>query len=140
MPDIDELLAVLDLEPTGGTTYQADSMAFGGGAVVFGGQLLAQTIMAAATADRAKEVKSVHTVFARGASTEAPLEFDVETMQQGRSFASATVTVRQGDRLCTRSLVLLHSPDPDLIRHQAEAPDVVSADESAPSPHAGGFW
>ena len=140
MPDIDELLAVLDLEPTGGTTYQADSMAFGGGAVVFGGQLLAQTIMAAATADRAKEVKSVHTVFARGASTEAPLEFDVETMQQGRSFASATVTVRQWDRLCTRSLVLLHSPDPDLIRHQAEAPDVVSADESAPSPHAGGFW
>jgi acyl-CoA thioesterase len=140
MPDIDELLAVLELEPTGDTTWRGASMVFGGGTVVFGGQLLAQTIVAAATVDRDKEVKSVHTVFARGASADLPLEFEVDVMQQGRSFASATVTVRQGDRLCTRSLVLLHAPDPDLIRHQSAAPDVASADEAPPSPHAGGFW
>ena len=140
MPDIDELLAVLELEPTGDTTWRGASMEFGGGTVVFGGQLLAQTIVAAATVDPDKEVKSVHTVFARGASADVPLEFDVEVMQKGRSFASATVTVRQADRLCTRSLVLLHAPDPDLIRHQDPAPEVAPADESVPSAHAGGFW
>jgi acyl-CoA thioesterase len=140
MPDLDELLAVLDLHPTGPGTFRADSMEFGAGAVVFGGQQLAQTIVAAATVDPAKSVKSVHTVFARGASTDRPLEFAVDVMQQGRSFASATVTISQGERLCTRSLVLLHAPDPDLIRHQDAAPEVPSAAESTPSAHGAGFW
>jgi acyl-CoA thioesterase-2 len=140
MPDIDQLLAVLDLERTGDATWRGASIEFGGGPVVFGGQLLAQTIVAAATVDAGKEVKSVHTVFARGASADTPLEFDVDVMQQGRSFASATVTVRQAERLCTRSLVLLHAPDPDLIRHQSAAPDVVSAADAPPSPHSSGFW
>ncbi len=140
MPELDDLLTVLTLEPTGPTTARGASIVFGGGPVVFGGQLLAQTIVAAAAALPVKSVKSVHTVFARGASTEAPLEFDVDVMQEGRSFASATVTVAQGGRLCTRSLVLLHAPDPDLIRHQDPAPEVGSAADAVPSAHGNGFW
>ncbi|HEX7460508.1 MAG TPA: acyl-CoA thioesterase domain-containing protein [Acidimicrobiales bacterium] len=140
MPELDELLAVLDLDPTGERSWSGGSMDFGAGAVVFGGQLLAQTIVAAAAIDPAKSVKSVHTVFARGASTDVPLEFAVDVMQQGRSFASATVTASQGERLCTRSLVLLPAPDPDLIHHQDAAPGVPSAAESTPSSHGAGFW
>ena len=140
MPDIDELLAVLELDRTGDTTWRGSSMQVGAGSVVFGGQLLAQTVVAGATVDPTKEVKSVHTVFARGAAVDAPLEFEVDVMQQGRSFASASVTVRQGDRLCTRSLVLLHAPDPDLIRHQVDAPQVQSPEEATPSAHADGSW
>ena len=37
-------------------------------------------------------------------------------MRAGRSFASATVTVRQGDRTCATSTVLLDYPQPDVIR------------------------
>jgi len=140
VPELDHLLAVLDLRQTGATSWQGDSMEFGAGAVVFGGQLLAQTIVAAATIDPDKSVKSVHTVFARGASTDTPLEFDVDVMQKGRSFASAAVTITQGERLCTRSLVLLHAPDPDLIRHQDAAPDVAPPAGSTPSSHGAGFW
>jgi acyl-CoA thioesterase len=140
VPELDELLAVLDLDPTGDRSWTGASMDFGAGAVVFGGQLLAQTIVAAATVDPAKSVKSVHTVFARGAQVDAPLEFEVDVMQQGRSFASATVTVTQGERLCTRSLVLLHAPDSDLIRHQVAAPEVAPAERSTPSGHSAGFW
>lgn len=140
MPELDELLAALDLRHTGDTTMRGASMDFGAGTVVFGGQLLAQTIVAAATADPAKVIKSVHTVFARGASTDTLLEFAVDVMQKGRSFASVTVTVTQAERLCSRSLVLLHAPDPDLIRHQDAAPEVASAAESTPSPHLAGFW
>ena len=140
MPELDHLLAVLDLRQTGATSWQGDSMEFGAGEVVFGGQLLAQTIVAAATVDPDKSVKSVHTVFARGASTDTPLEFDVDVMQKGRSFASAAVTITQGERLCTRSLVLLHAPDPDLIRHQDAAPDVAPPAGSTPSSHGAGFW
>ena len=76
MPDLDDLLAVFALEPTGEHTWRGDSIEFGGGSVVFGGQLLAQSMLAGAAVDPAKEVKSIHTVFARGASTDAPLDFD----------------------------------------------------------------
>ena len=69
--------------------------------MVFGGQLLAQTIVAGATVDPTKEVKSVHTVFARGGALDQPLDIEVEAMHVGRALGSATVTVRQGDRLCT---------------------------------------
>jgi acyl-CoA thioesterase II len=140
VPELADLLAVFDLEPTGAGTFTGASIEFGGGSVVFGGQLLAQSLLAAATADPTKEVKSIHTVFARGGSTSAPMEYEVDVMQSGRSFASAAVTARQGDRLCTRSLVLLHAPDPDLIRHQPEAPSVGPPDDAVASPHSSGFW
>jgi acyl-CoA thioesterase-2 len=140
MPELADLLAVFDLELTGASTFTGSSIVFGGGSVVFGGQLLAQSILAGATADPSKEVKSIHTIFARGASTGAPLEFDVDLMQSGRSFASAAVTARQGERLCTRSLVLLHAPDPDLIEHQPEPPAVGSPVDAVPSEHSSGFW
>ncbi|HEY4928224.1 MAG TPA: acyl-CoA thioesterase domain-containing protein [Acidimicrobiales bacterium] len=138
--ELADLLAAFDLEPTGQGTYTGSSVEFGGGQVVFGGQLLAQSILAGATIDPAKEVKSIHTVFARGASTTAPLEFDVDAMQSGRTFASAAVTIRQDDRLCTRSLVLLHAPDPDFIEHQPGPPDVGSPWDAVASEHSSGFW
>jgi len=55
-------------------------------------------------------------------------------------WSSATVTISQGERLCTRSLVLLHAPDSDLIRHQVAAPEVAPAERSTPSGHSAGFW
>jgi len=140
MPELDDLLAALALTPTGEGTWTAPSIEFGGGSVVFGGQLLAQSMLAGATADPSKEIKSIHTIFARGASTGAPLEFGVEVMQAGRTFASATVTASQAGRLCTRSLVLLHAPDPDLIRHQSRAPEDTTPEEAEPSAHGHGWW
>ena len=107
--------------------------------MVFGGQLLAQTVVAGATVDESKSVKSVHTVFARGASLDAPLDVEVEVMSTGRAFASSTVTIRQGGKVCTRSLVLLTAVEPDLIRHQAEAPAVGAPDDTSPSSHGPGF-
>ena len=140
MADLDELLAVLSLEPAGEGRFTAGSLDFFGGAVVFGGQLLAQSVIAGAQVDLSKEVKSIHTVFARGASTAAPLEFDVDVMQTGRAFASAAVTVRQADRICTRSIVLLSAPDPDLIRHQDAMPEVGDPLDALASTHGSGFW
>jgi acyl-CoA thioesterase len=140
MPELDDLLGVFALEATGEHRWRAASIEFGGGSVVFGGQLLAQSIVAGASVDPGKVVKSIHTVFARGASTDTPLDLEVDVMQAGRTFASSTVTVRQAGRLCTRSLVLLHAPDADLIRHQPDRPGVGAPGEAAASAHASGFW
>jgi acyl-CoA thioesterase II len=126
-----DLFAALDLKATGDGRYEASSISEGAGSVVFGGQLLAQSLIAASRTMADKQALSMHTVFARGASVEAPLSIDVDTMHSGRAFGSATVTMSQGDRLCSRAIVLLHDPDADLIRHGDAMPDVTSPDETA---------
>jgi acyl-CoA thioesterase-2 len=138
--ELAELLEVLDLEPVGEGRFRGQNFSEGPGGVVFGGQLLAQAIVAGATIDPAKEVKTVHTIFARGGSLDQPLDIDVEAMHTGRALASATVTIRQGDRLCTRSLVLLSAVEPDLIRHGVDAPKVGAPEDAPAGGHGGGFW
>ena len=62
---IDALLDALRLEPAGPDRYTAPNAEAGHG-VVFGGQLLAQSIVAAPRGNDDKRVKTVHTIFARG--------------------------------------------------------------------------
>lgn len=134
------LLDVLELEPLGNGQYRARNFGHAGGNVVFGGQLLAQTIVAAAAVDPTKEVKSVHAVFARGGAMDQPLDIAVDVMHTGRAFGSVTVTISQGDRLCVRSLVLLSAPEPDLIRHQSPLPLVGDPAAATPATHGGDWW
>src|SRR3546814_4561019 len=98
---VEALLAALRLEPNGPDRYRAPNAALGHG-VVFGGQLLAQSIVAALAGNDAMTVKTLHTVFARGVSFADPLDINVDRMQAGRSIASRTVTISQGDRPCVR--------------------------------------
>lgn len=134
-----ELIETLDLEKVGDNRYRGLNFGSGEG-VVFGGQILAQTIVAASRTSPEKEVKSIHVVFARGASASAPLEIDVEPMHEGRAFGSVTVTVRQGERLCTRALVLLNAPDPDLIRHAEPAPHLGGPEDAKPAVVEDSAW
>lgn len=139
MLTIDDLLGALRLEQVGDDRYTAANADAGHG-VIFGGQLLAQSIVAGLAGHGDKRVKTVHTVFARGGRPDAPVEIDVDRMHAGRAFASSTVTVRQGDRLCTRSLVLLTADEPDFIRHADPAPAVPGPDGSAAPGHDEGAW
>src|ERR1700683_2168956 len=91
----------LSLQEVGTDRYMATSLPSAHN-VVFGGQLLAQSVMAGLVGQEGKMVKTIHTVFARGASPEAPLDIAVERMHSGRSVASSTVTVSQGDTLVPR--------------------------------------
>ena len=135
MADLKSLLRSLDLERTGDGQYRAPN-AHGPGGVVFGGQLLAQSIIAAQKDHPDKLVKTIHTIFARGGKPDADVEIDVDVMHTGRAFGSSTVTIRQGDRLCTRSLVLMSAEEEDLIRHADPVPDVGSPDDA---PAGGGM-
>jgi len=93
--------------------------------VIFGGQILAQMIMASdANAGGAKDVKSIHAIFARAGTYAEPMDIEVEPIQAGRTWASDTLTARQGERLLCRALVLLNIDDPDLMRHETRAPAV----------------
>ena len=102
--------------------------------VVFGGQILAQMIMASAKAAQgAKDVKSIHAIFARTGSYDVPMDLEVSSMHAGRSWASDTVSAWQGDRLLARALLLLNVDDPDLMRHQVDMPDVPGPAEADPA-------
>jgi acyl-CoA thioesterase len=116
---MDAFIEALTLEPVGPDRYRATNLPSVHG-VVFGGQLLAQSIMAGLSGQEGKSVKTIHTVFARGASHDTPLEVTVDRMHAGRSVASSTVTITQGDQLVTRSLVLLSAQEDDVIRHGDE--------------------
>lgn len=128
MLTIEALVGALTLEPAGTDRYRAPNVDAGHG-VIFGGQLLAQSVVAGLTGHEGKTVKTVHTVFARSGRPDAPVEIVVDGMRAGRSFASSTVTISQGDRLCARSSVLLSADDPDVIRHGDPAPSLSPPDD-----------
>jgi acyl-CoA thioesterase-2 len=81
MTDLDGLLAALDLEERGEGHYLGTNVDFGAGSVVYGGQLLAQSLVAGSRVDPDKEPKSIHTVFARGGSLGAPVVYDVDVLK-----------------------------------------------------------
>jgi len=133
-----EPFALLEIEPASAGRHrvrnEGDASARD---VVFGGQLLGQMIVAASASHQGKQVRTIHTIFARVARVSATTELAVEPIHDGRSFASANVTAWQADRLCARALVLLDAPDADVIRHAAPAPQVPGPEESpdaGPSP------
>jgi acyl-CoA thioesterase len=109
--------------------------------VVFGGQILAQMIIAAhldRNQDRVddKEVKSIHAIFARAGDYIQPIQYDVERMHDGRTLGSDSVTFSQGGRIMSRGLILWSKDEPDLIRHTAhvEMPQVVGPDDPGNRP------
>jgi acyl-CoA thioesterase II len=139
---IDVLLGALDLEPTGPGTHRAGNTASGHG-TIFGGQLLAQTVVAARRAHEGKAVKTVQTIFARAGRLDAPVEITTEPIHDGRAFSSTTVSIRQGDRLCARSLVLLTVDEADFVRHADPAPATAAHPPTGEGqvPHGeGGDW
>jgi acyl-CoA thioesterase-2 len=123
-----DLLRVLDLEQTD-VGFIGQNITQGAGAVVFGGQLLAQTVVAASRSVPDKEVLSLQCVFARGARLERPVDIAVERMSNGRAFGSVAVTISQGEKVCASSLVLLHQADSDLVRYESGPPEFKSAEE-----------
>src|SRR5271163_2425722 len=139
MSTIAAFVDALTLEEVDADRYRAASLSSTHG-VVFGGQLLAQSVMAGLAGQDGKSVKTIHTVFARGANPELPLEIAVDRMHSGRSVASSTVTISQGDTLVTRSLVLLSAEEPDVIRHADTARSDTKPDEVGGTVRGEGAW
>src|SRR5262249_52783286 len=61
-------------------------------------------------------------------------------MHAGRTFASSAVTISQGDRLCTRSIVMLSVPEPDVIRHADRPARTSKPDDATTMEGSSGAW
>ena len=142
------VLDVLELEPLGVDTFTGSSLPTPGGRV-FGGQVLAQSLLAAArTLDEDRLPHSVHGYFLRPGDVRRPITFSVERLRDGRSFsARRTHAVQDGQPIL--SMTTSFQLEQDGAEHSDSPPsgvpspdDVRSAvDVLAPVEHpVAEFW
>ncbi|WP_324188709.1 acyl-CoA thioesterase [Nocardia flavorosea] len=99
--------------------------------VVDGSQILGQSIVAATKALPGRTVRTAHALFVSAADPDGALDFTVTSIKAGRSFASATVTACQDQKVRTSCTVLLDTPQPDLVRRdEPSGPGVPGPDEA----------
>lgn len=130
----DNLCACLDLTETAPGTYLGDNLALDYHRV-FGGQILAQGILAATAAADGKEVKSLTQLFPREGQSELPMTYTVTKHQEGRTFASSSVVATQRDeagrdKTVSVATLSLHTPEEGSSR-QADAPSAGKPESAA---------
>ena len=124
--DLDDLLDCLDLAP-GEDGLEGRNLDIGYHRV-FGGQVLAQIVCAAASAtpDRAstpdKTVKSLHVLFPREGDTALPMQYRVAALQSGRTFGTTEVVAHQAGRVTAAALVSMHAHEDGLDRNEPPPP------------------
>ncbi|MFZ3269228.1 MAG: acyl-CoA thioesterase domain-containing protein [Mycobacterium sp.] len=125
---IANLLELFDARPDGADHFTADTgiAAEDERQVVEGTQVLAQVIVAVAKRFPEKSVRSAHAVFARAVLVGPPVEFDIDVVAEGRSTATAVVSVSQNGRRAITVTALLDVPSDDVIRHHLQRPEVTA--------------
>lgn len=117
------LVRGLDLESSGGDCFRARTGA--SAERLFGGLLLAQTVIAAGRTVEGRHLHSLHASFLRPGRSRQPLDLAVERLRDGRSFSARRVTGRQGPDVTIVAMASFTEPA-DGIAHQdamPEAPD-----------------
>lgn len=106
------------MEKISDTSFRGPSVPDKRRPVVFGGQIMGQMITAASQFDPAKQVKSLHVIFARAGSVDLPVEISLQPVHSGRAFGSLGAIAAQGDRVLSHASILLDAGEGDVIRHQ----------------------
>jgi acyl-CoA thioesterase-2 len=100
--DILELFAVEDV---GGGSYLAPQPDDRDRVRVYGGQVVAQAMMAAARTASTRQIRSLHVSFLRPGNPHAPLQYDVTSLREGRTFSTRRVSTSQGETLIMEAMV-----------------------------------
>lgn len=116
----------LALAETGADTYETVDATEG--PHVFGGQLVAQALRAAAlTVDATREVHSLHASFVRAGAGGESIRYEVDRTRDGSSFTNRRVTARQSKGVVLVLTADFHADEPGV---EYEAP----ATEGVPGP------
>ncbi|MCP3989575.1 MAG: acyl-CoA thioesterase II [Actinomycetia bacterium] len=101
--------ALIELAPGEGPTTFAGPAAPERFGRTFGGQFLAQALMAARlTVESERRVHSLHAYFLRAGAVDSPTIYEVESVRSGRSFAVCAVVARQGEAEVFRMMASFH--------------------------------
>jgi acyl-CoA thioesterase-2 len=127
---IDELLELMRLEPLEVNLFRGASRDIGTPRV-FGGQVLAQAILAARATVEGRLIHSLHAYFLRAGDPEAPIVYDVDRSRDGRSFtARRVVAIQHGRPIFT--LAASFQLAQGGFEHQFDMPEVESPEEMPP--------
>lgn len=131
MPALDDLLDLLDLEPIEVHIFRGRNRPLAS-ARVFGGQVLAQALVAAGrSVEDGRLCHSLHAYFILPGDVSAPIVYEVEKLRDGGSFTTRRVTAIQHGRPIFNASLSFHRLE-DGLEHQAEpaleaaAPDALT--------------
>ncbi|MEY5057438.1 MAG: hypothetical protein RI987_242 [Actinomycetota bacterium] len=131
-----EMISALNLTDAGGARTREDI--FTGPSQwmphgrVFGGQVLAQSLVAATRTVEGRPVHSLHGYFLRPGDIELPITFSVDRLRDGRSFSTRRVQAYQKGEPIFSMIASFQETDPGL-EHQDEFPLGIPAPETLPS-------
>src|SRR5688572_17894923 len=121
--NIEDLLQVLDLEPIEFNIYRGNHRDIGSGRV-FGGQVLAQALVAAQrTVDEERVAHSLHGYFILPGDLTIPIIYFVDRLRDGKSFTTRQVTAIQHGRAIFNMSISFHVREAGL-EHQSPMPAV----------------
>ena len=127
-----ELIDVLDLEEEGGDTFAGRSEPDRHGAI-YGGQFVAQALVAAARTAEGRVAHSLHAFFLRGGDPGRSLRYAVERVRDGRSFSHRRVSAWQDDHELFTAQLCFQPPE-EGFEHQIPMPEDAPDPESLSTP------
>lgn len=118
-----DLLNHLELEKIEEGLFRGQSQNLGFGRV-FGGQVIAQALIAAKDNMQDRFVHSFHSYFLRPGDDKKPIVYDVENIRDGRSFSTRRVRAMQFGKPIFYMTASFQTEE-DGYSHQSEMPDVI---------------
>lgn len=125
-PILADLLELLQLERIEQNIYRGESRDIGT-PQVFGGQVLGQSLHAAAQTVEGRTCHSLHAYFLRRGDVSAPIVYEVDRARDGGTFSSRRVVAIQHGRPIFNMAASFQAPE-EGIEHQAQMPDVPGPD------------
>jgi acyl-CoA thioesterase-2 len=131
-----EMISTLDLESISNSSsredlFQGPSQWMPHGRV-FGGQVLAQSLVAASRTVENRAVHSMHGYFLRPGDINLPITYSVDRLRDGRSFGTRRVQAFQKDEPIFSMIASFQEHDPGL-EHQDDFPADIPDPETLPS-------
>lgn len=121
---VDELVRLLNLETIEVNLFRGESRDVGGRSV-FGGQVLAQALMAAYhTQTEKRDCHSLHAYFLRPGDIHIPIVYEVDRIRDGGSFTTRRVVAIQNGEAIFNLSASFQVVERGLEHQAAEAPDV----------------
>ena len=127
---LQQMLRQLEVRPTDYDRFRGDVDQQEGR--LFGGLVLAQSVMAAGRTTDRGTIHSLHAYFLRAGKPIEPIDYMVERIREGRNFLTRRVTALQGGHTIFETSVSFTTPE-EGISHQAPMPD-------APPPEGQKSW
>ena len=130
-----ELVSLLELEPLGEDTFLGPERSLEARMFqrVFGGQVLAQALMAAyRTTPDGRGAHSLGAYFLREGRAGTPITYTVERSRDGGNFSSRRVLAAQGERLIFSMVCSFHALEPGLTHSDTPAADVPAPEGCPP--------